>query len=125
MDRPKEGNKMSTMITVSIAFALFIVCPRMAAMLHVITRSTETNLVYVSVLGTIIALPFVIAMVLIFKQYGLLAALGFLVLTDVLAALLMGKVISLKAGLETFIIALFVIAGARVAPIISSHLGLK
>jgi len=125
MDKPKEGNKMSTMITVSIAFALFIVCPRMAAMLHVITRSTETNLVYVSVLGTIIALPFVIAMVLIFKQYGLLAALGFLVLTDVLAALLMGKVISLKAGLETFIIALFVIAGARVAPIISSHLGLK
>lgn len=116
---------MSTMITVSIAFALFIVCPRMAAMLHVITRSTETNLVYVSVLGTIIALPFVIAMVLIFKQYGLLVALGFLVLTDVLAALLMGKVISLKAGLETFIIALFVIAGARIAPIISSHLGLK
>lgn len=125
MDKPKEGNKMSTMITVSIAFALFIVCPRMAAMLHVITRSTETNLVYVSVLGTIIALPFVIAMVLIFKQYGLLVALGFLVLTDVLAALLMGKVISLKAGLETFIIALFVIAGARIAPIISSHLGLK
>ena len=125
MDKPKEGNKMSTMITVSIAFALFIVCPRMAAMLHVITRSTETNLVYVSVLGTIIALPFVIAMVLIFKQYGLLAALGFLVLTDVLAALLMGKVISLKAGLETFIIALFVIAGARFAPLISSHLGLK
>ena len=125
MDKPKEGNKMSTMITVSIAFALFIVCPRMAAMLHVITRSTETNLVYVSVLGTIIALPFVIAMVLIFKQYGLLAALGFLVLTDVLAALLMGKVLSLKAGLETFIIALFVIAGARFAPLISSHLGLK
>jgi hypothetical protein len=50
-----------------------------------------------------------------------MGALGFCILTDVGAALFMRE-ISLKAGLETFIIALFVIAGVRVASIISSHL---
>jgi len=119
--QPKEGDKMSTMILVSIAFALFIVCPRMAGMTNVITNATQTNIIYVSVIGTIISLPLIIAMVLIFKQYGLMAALGFCILTDVGAALFMRE-ISLKAGLETFIIALFVITGVKVASIISSWL---
>jgi len=42
-------------------------------------------------------------------------------LTDVGAALFM-KEISLKAGIETFIIALFVIIGVKVASIISGWL---
>jgi hypothetical protein len=42
-------------------------------------------------------------------------------LTDVGAALVMRE-ISLKAGLETFIIALFVIAGVKVASTISRWL---
>jgi len=60
-------------------------------------------------------------MVLLFKHYGLIAALGFCVLTDIGAALMM-KQISFKAGLETFIIALFLILGVKVASIISSWL---
>jgi len=92
----------------------------MAGMVNVITDATQTNLISVSVIGTIISLPLIIAMVLLFKRYGLIAALGFCVLTDIGAALMM-KQVSLKAGLETFIIALFLILGVRVASIISNR----
>jgi hypothetical protein len=78
-------------------------------------------MIQVAIVGTIISLPLIIAMVLIFRQYGLIAALGFCILTDVGAALVMRE-ISLKAGLETFIIALFVILGVKVASVISGWL---
>ena len=116
-----EGGKMYPLLIVSVAFALFIVCPRMAAMTNVITKATQTNIIQVAIVGTIISLPLIIAMVLIFRQYGLIAALGFCILTDVGAALVM-KGISLKAGLETFIIAMFVILGVKVASVISGWL---
>lgn len=112
---------MYSLLVVSIAFALFIVCPRMAGMTNVITKATQTNIIQVAIIGTILSLPLIIAMILIFRQYGLIGALGFCVLTDVGAALVM-KEISLKAGIETFIIALFVIIGVKVASIISSWL---
>ena len=112
---------MRSLLIVSIAFALFLVCPRMAGMVNVITEATQTNLISVSIIGTIISLPLIIAMVLLFKHYGLIAALAFCVLTDIGAALMM-KQISLKAGLETFIIALFLILGVEVASTISGWL---
>ncbi|MHC1635598.1 MAG: hypothetical protein ACXQTS_03105 [Candidatus Methanospirareceae archaeon] len=112
---------MDLLIIVSLAFALFIVCPRMAGMTYTITNATHTNIILVAVIGTIISLPLIVTMVLIFKFYGLIAALGFCVLTDLCAALVM-KQISLKAGLETFIIALFLILGVKVASIISGWL---
>lgn len=112
---------MNSLLIVSVAFALFIVCPRMAGMTNVITNETQTNIIYVAVIGTVISLPLIIGMVLIFKHYGLIAALGFCVLTDIGAALMMRQ-ISFKAGLETFIIALFLILGVKVASIISSWL---
>jgi len=117
----REDDMMYATIVTSIAFALFILCPRMAGMTNVIVNATRTNIVYVSIIGTMISLPLIVVMVLIFKQYGLIAALGFSILTDVGAALFMRE-ISLKAGVETFIISLFVIAGVRVASIISGHL---
>ncbi len=97
---------MRQLLIVSMAFALFIVCPRMAKITNVITNATQTNIIQVAIIGTIILLPLIIAMVLIFKQYGLIVALGFCVLTDFGATFLI-KQISLKAGLDTFIIALF------------------
>jgi len=112
---------MQTLLIASVAFALFIVCPRMAGMTNIIINATQTNIIYVSIIGMIISLPLVLAMVLIFKYYGLFAALGFCVLTDLCAALVM-KQISLKAGLETLIIALFLILGVKVASIISNWL---
>jgi len=60
-------------------------------------------------------------MVIIFKSYGLWAALAFAVFTDLMAALVMGA-ISWKSGFETFVVALFVIAGVRVATLLSAKL---
>ena len=57
---------MGTMILVSIASVFFIVYPRMAGMRNVITKTTQTNIICMSVIGTMISLPLVIAMVLIF-----------------------------------------------------------
>ena len=112
---------MNTLLIVSLAFALFIVCPRMAGMTNVITNATQTNIIYVAVIGTIMSLPLIIGMALIFKRYGLIPALGFCIVTDLAAALMM-KQISLKAGLETFIIAIFLILGVKIASLISSWL---
>lgn len=104
-----------------MAFALFVVCPRMAGMVHVIAESTQVSMIQASVIGTALSLPLLVAMTLIFRHYGLVAALGFCVLTDFGAALVMREV-SLKAGLETLIIAMFVIFGVRIATLVSSWL---
>lgn len=112
---------MGTLLLVSGAFALFIVCPRMAGMTNLIAQATDTNVVQVALIGTVLSLPLIVAMVLIFRHWGLWAALGFCVLTDFGAALLMRQV-SLKAGLETLIIALFLILGVKVASWISGLL---
>jgi len=109
---------MSDLVLVGLAFGLFIVCPRMAGMTHVISKATHLSIVQVAAIGTIFSLPLTIAMVLIFKKLGLPGALTFCVLTDFGSALLMRE-ISLKAGIETFIIALFVLLGVKVASIVS------
>jgi len=62
-------------------------------------------------------------MVLIYARYGLLAALGFAILTDLLSALVIRE-ISYKAGIETLIVALSVIFGVRIASQISEFIGL-
>jgi hypothetical protein len=116
-----KGKIMNPLLLASIGFALFILCPRMAGMANVIAGSTSTNLVLVAVIGTLISLPLIVLMVLIFRQWGLLAAMAFAVFTDLLAALIMGA-ISWKASLETFIIAVFVVIGVRVAGLISAKL---
>jgi len=112
---------MDNLLIASGAFALFIVCPRMAGMTNLIAKYTHTNLVHLALIGTVASLPLIVAMVLIFRQWGLVAALGFCVLTDLGAALIM-RGISLKAGLETLIIALFLILGVKVASWLSGLL---
>ncbi len=107
------------LLIAAIAFALFIVCPRMAGITSVISKSTGIDLIKLAIVGTLISLPLVIIMVYIFDRYGLIAALGFAVITDILSALVM-KEISFKAGIETLIIAIFVLIGVRVASYITS-----
>jgi hypothetical protein len=111
---------MNHLIAASIAYAFFIVCPRMAGITSVIAKSAQVNLVLVSIVGTLMALPLIVLMAIIFKQWGLWAALGLAVATDLLAALAMMGGIGWKAGLETFIIAVFVLAGVKAAAFLSS-----
>ena len=104
---------------VSLAFALFIICPRMAGMVYAIVKSTNTNIIHVALIGTALSLPFVLAMVAIFQRYGILGALGFCVLTDLGAALLVGS-LDIKAGVEVVVIAASLIAGVKIASVVSS-----
>ena len=111
---------MKQFLIAMIAYAFFIVCPRLAAMTKIITTHTQTDIIKVVTVGTIFSLPLIILMTLIVIKYGLLAGLGFAVLTDILSAIFMRE-ISLKAGLETFIIAVFVVVGSKVASLISAR----
>ena len=111
---------MNHLIIASVAYACFIVCPRMAGITSVIAKSAQVNLVLVSIIGTLMALPLIVLMAVIFKQWGLWAALALAVGTDLLAALAMGGGIGWKVGFETFIIAVFVLAGVKAASFLLS-----
>lgn len=104
----------------SLSFAFFIVCPRMAAMTDLCHRYVACNLGVLVILGTLLSIPLLVIMVSILKSYGLMAAVGFAVATDLLAALIMG-VISRKATIEILIISLFVVTGSRVASWLSAR----
>lgn len=107
------------MLIPAIAFALFIVCPRMAGMLHIICNNSKMPLFKTAFLGSLIAIPLILLMVWIFVQFGVIGALAFCVATDLLAAYLL-KSISYKAGFETVIIAIFVFISIEIAPKISN-----
>ena len=109
---------MKELLIASTAFALFVICPRMAGMTNIIASATHLSIIRIAVLGTVLALPLIVLMAPIFKECGLFAALLFCVATDLMAAVVM-KGISSKAGVETLIIELFVIVGVKVASMVS------
>jgi hypothetical protein len=65
--------------------------------------------------GALASLRVLVFMVFVFSHWGVWGALAVCVLTDLGAAFVM-KEISLRAGVETLVIAVFVIIGVRVAP---------
>jgi hypothetical protein len=100
------------------AMGCFIICPRMAAMVHIVSKHTHTPLYIVALLGTLISIPLMLGIVWTFNRYGVPAAIGFCVGTDIIAALILTNA-GWKAPLETTVIAGFVLAGVKVAPLIS------
>lgn len=106
------------LLIVSTGLALFIICPRMAGMVHLISKQSNVSLMQTALLGSVFSIPMVLLIVIIFGSYGLWGALAFCVLTDLGAALFM-KAISAKAGIETLVIALFVVIGVKVAPVVT------
>ncbi len=115
---------MKNFVISSLAFAFFVVCPRMAGMVHIISKNTGVSIPAIVILGTIVSLPIIYLMALIFGRWGVLGALSFCILTDFISAGLMTG-IGFRAGVETIIIALFVIAGVRIAPVICRFFGVK
>jgi len=102
----------------STALALFIICPRMAGMVHIISKYSHASLYLSAFFGSLIAVPFVLLMVFVFIRSGMWGALGFCVLTDLVSAFII-KEMSFRAGIETLVIALFVIVGVKAAPLLS------
>lgn len=100
------------------AFAFFIICPRMAGMAHVISKYSEFSLFTIALVGSVIAIPLVLLMVWIFSKFGITGAMVFCILTDLSSAFLL-KGISIKASIDTIIIAVFLIIAVKIAPLIS------
>ncbi len=105
--------------TLIMAYSFFIVCPRMAAMTTILSRSSGYSLYLLVVFGTLFSIPLLVSMCWIILKWGLMAGLGFAVLTDLFSALILAPV-SIKSAIETFIIALFVVAGNRFSVWITS-----
>ncbi|NCC73042.1 MAG: hypothetical protein EOM06_06555 [Sphingobacteriia bacterium] len=103
------------LIYTAAAFALFIVCPRMAGMLNVVCKNSDLPLMKTTLIASVISIPLTLAMVWIFSKFGLAMAFAFCILTDVACALIL-KEVSLKAGIETIVIALFVFLAVKAAP---------
>jgi len=111
-------------LSASAAFGLFVVCPRMAGMMHVINKNSNVSMLWTVLLGMAFSLPLMLLMVFTFNKIGVWGALGVCVLTDFAAALIM-KNISINAAIETLIIALFVIAGVKIAPLVTGLFSAK
>ena len=105
-------------ILTAIAMAFFIICPRMAGIVHVICKYSELPPMKTALLGSVIAIPLILLMVWVFSKTGVTGALIFCVVTDLASAFLI-QGISLKASIDTIVIAAFVLVAVKVAPFIS------
>ncbi len=101
-------------IITSIAFAFFVVCPRMAGMCSVVSKIRSLNPYIVSCLGTVISTPLIILMMYLTTQFGITSAIILAVLTDIISSIIMG-IFNIKYAIEIVIIAIFVWIGVVVA----------
>jgi hypothetical protein len=109
------------LIVASLAFALYVTCPRMTAMIASQAKISDINPTWMISLGCILGIPLFLMLFLILQRYGIEATVFAAAVLDVGAALLVGK-LDLKAGIELAVITLFVYVGMRVAPLIASYL---
>jgi hypothetical protein len=110
--------KMIAIIVASVAFAFFILCPRMVGMASVIANIKEVNPWLIVVLGAIIAIPLIVLMYWVFQRFGTGYAIGLAVITDIAAALVIGAY-SWKSAASIAIIATFVWAGIVVSNLVT------
>ncbi len=115
------GGVMHALSMASVAFALFAVCPRMVGIANIIVKYTRTDIILVSIVGTILSIPLVMLMAWILKKYGLIPTLLFTIVTDILAAVSLRGVSFnwIKSGIEIFVIAIFVIIGVKVGAFVA------
>ena len=106
------------LLITSTALALFIICPRMAGIISIVCKHSELPLFKTAFIGSVIAIPLILLMVWIFSKFGVTGALIFCVITDLGCAFML-KEISIRASIDTIIIAAFVFVAVKVAPLIS------
>lgn len=109
------------LLVASLAFALYVTCPRMTAMIASQARVARIDPVAVIVLGCLLGIPFFVALLYTLKYVGLEAAILVAAAFDVGAAVLLGE-LDLKLGLELAVITVFVYVGIRAAPMIADAL---
>lgn len=105
-------------IIASAAFALYVTCPRMTAMIDTQSRVSGINPILVIALGCVLGIPLFAVLLYVLQHWGVGTAVLLAAALDVGAMLLMGHV-NLRAGIELGVITIFVYAGIRIAPLIA------
>lgn len=110
-----------TFIVSSLAFALYIICPRMTGMIASQSKLSGINPLLTISVGSILGIPMFILLYYILQHFGVGAAVLTAAALDVGAAFLIGR-LDLRSGLELAIITVFVYVGIRVAPLFAKLL---
>lgn len=102
----------------SLAFALYVLCPRMAAMVVQESKLKGVSISAVIIAGTLLSIPLFILLAQVVVRIGIEWAIILAAAADLAAALLLGSV-DLRVGIELLVITVFVYAGIRLAPLIT------
>ncbi len=105
----------------SVAFALYVLCPRMTAMILQESRIKGIDVHTVIIVGTVISIPLFIMLVHVILRLGVEWAIFIAAVADIAAAALLGT-LDLRTGVELVVITAFVYAGIKLAPVISGLL---
>jgi len=108
-----------TLLIASSAFGLYVICPRMSAMMVQQAKMKGLNLYAIIVLGALISIPLFVILSRILIRFGVGWAIIFAAVGDFAAAALL---IDPKTGVELAIITVFVYIGIRLAPVISNFI---
>jgi hypothetical protein len=108
-------------IVSSLAFALYITCPRMTGMIATQAKLTGINPLLTISVGSVLGIPMFFLLYYVLQHFGVAAAVLAAAALDVGAALLIGG-LNLRSGIELAIITVFVYVGIRVAPLIAKLL---
>ena len=116
----KEWKRLDViaLIVASVAFALYVTCPRMTAMIATESKISGLNPILTVILGCIFGIPLFLILLYTFQRLGVAATVLLAAIFDLGAALLLGS-IDIKSGIELIIITVFVYAGIRLAPMIT------
>lgn len=114
------NNEISAYLITIVAFAFFLVCPRLGAMTNILEKNTDFPIYWLVIIGTFASIPLLVLMTWLIRHWGLMAGLALAIVTDLIAALILTSV-SMKVALETFIIAIFVVGGNQIAKMITAH----
>lgn len=109
------------LLIASSAFGLYVICPRMSAMMVQQAKMKGLNLYAIIVLGALISMPLFVMLSRILIRFGTGWAIIFAAVGDLAAAVLLGA-IDPRTGVELAIITVFVYLGIRLAPVISSFI---
>lgn len=84
---------ISPLIVASSAFALYVTCPRMTAMIATQAKIGDLNPILMISLGCILGIPLFIGLFYTLQHFGVGATVLLAAVLDVGAALLVGKLI--------------------------------
>jgi len=114
-------NRVFSFAIASLAFALYVTCPRMTAMINTQSKISGIKPMLVIALGCVLGIPLFVALLYALQHWGVGVAVLLAAALDIGAMLLIGQV-NLKAGIELGVITIFVYAGIKIAPLIAELL---